>query len=111
MSLIGWKVGGLTGAVASALATFGPSCSMSFVAYRQRDRFPDTSCLRIVRRGLVPVTIGLAIAGGYVMARAAGSGWQGGAFTVVMVVLMLRTWINPLWILMTGGALGGLGLL
>jgi chromate transporter len=53
------------------------------------------------------VTIGLVIAGGYVMARAAASGWQG----VVITVVMLRTRVNPLWILMTGGVLGGLGLL
>ena len=30
MSLIGWKVGGLPVAIASALATFGPPCALSF---------------------------------------------------------------------------------
>jgi len=57
------------------------------------------------------VTIGLVIAGGHVMARAAASGWQGAVITVVMIVLLLRTRVNPLWILTTGGVLGGLGLL
>jgi chromate transporter len=64
-----------------------------------------------VRLGLAPLTIGLVIAGGYVMARAADIGWQSAAVTAAAVALMLSTRINPLWILAMGGALGGLGLL
>jgi chromate transporter len=68
MSLVGLKVGGLPGAIASALATFGPPCVMYFTAYRLWDRFRDAPWQRIVRRSLAPLTIGLVIAGGYVMA-------------------------------------------
>jgi hypothetical protein len=56
------------------------------------------------------LTIGLVIASGYVMARAGyrlakrDGYWRS-------VGLMLATRLNPVWILMTGGALGGLGLL
>jgi chromate transporter len=57
------------------------------------------------------LTIGLIIAGGYVMVRAAGAGWHSALVTTASVSLMLATRINPLWILLTGGALGGLGLL
>ena len=57
------------------------------------------------------MTIGLVIAGGYVMARAADTGWPSAMVTGAPVGLMLATRLNPLWILMTGGALGGLGLL
>ena len=74
-------------------------------------RFRDLTWQRIVRRGLAPLTIGLVIAGGYVMARSAAIGWQSGAITAAAVVLMLGTRLNPLWILTAGGALGGLGLL
>ena len=45
------------------------------------------------------------------MARAADIGWPSVAITAGAVALMLRTRINPLWILIAGGALGGLGLL
>ena len=40
-SLIGWKVGGLTGALACAVATCGPSCTVAFVAFRLGHRFRD----------------------------------------------------------------------
>ena len=111
MSLIGLKVGGIPGAVASALATFGPPCLMYYTSFRLWDRFRDMPWQRIVRLGLAPLTIGLVIAGGYVMARAADTGWQSGLVTAAAVGLMLATRLSPLWILIAGGALGGLGLL
>jgi chromate transporter len=111
MSLIGLKVGGIPGALASALATFGPPCLIYYTSYRLWDRFRDRPWQQIVRLGLAPLTIGLVIAGGYVMARAADIGWQSAAVTAAAVALMLSTRINPLWILAMGGALGGLGLL
>jgi chromate transporter len=111
MSLVGLKVAGVPGAIASALATFGPPCAMYYASYRLWDRFRDLPWQRVVRRGLAPLTIGLVIAGGYVMARAADTGWPSAVITVAAVVLMLLTRINPFWILAVGGALGGLGLL
>lgn len=111
MSFIGWKVGGVGGAMAGALATFGPSCTLTFAAYRLWDRFRRSRWQTVVRRGLVPLTIGLVIAGGCVMARAADTGWRSIALTIAAAGLALATRINPLWVLAGGGAVGGLGLL
>jgi chromate transporter len=110
MSFIGWKVGGVPGAIASAVATFGPPCALYFAAYQLWDRFREAPWEMIVRRGLAPLTVGLVIAGGTVMART-GTGWQGAALTIAAAGVMIRTRINPLWILAGGGAFGGLGLL
>jgi chromate transporter len=111
MSFVGLKVGGIPGAITSALATFGPPCVMYYIAYRLWDRFRDRPWQQIVRRGLAPLTIGLVIAGGYVMARAADIGWQNALVTAAAIGVMLGTRLNPLWILMTGGVLGALGFL
>jgi chromate transporter len=108
MSFIGLKVGGIAGAIASALATFAPPCAMYFASYTLWDRFRDRPWQRIVRRALAPLTIGLVIAGGYVMARTSDTGWPSVAITAGAVALMLRIRTNPLWILIAGGALGGL---
>jgi chromate transporter len=111
MSFIGWKVWGMPGAVASAFATFGPPCAMYFASYRLWERFRDAPWQQIVRSGLVPVTVGLVIASGAVMARAADASWQEAAVTIAAALLMLKTRINPLWMLFAGGVLGGIGLL
>jgi len=111
MSFIGLKVGGIAGAIASAVATFGPPCAMYYLSYRLWDRFRDMPWQRIVRRALAPLTIGLVIASGYVMARAGDVAWPSVAITAAAVAVLLRTRLSPLWILMAGGALGALGLL
>ena len=111
MSLIGLKVGGIAGAIAGALAEFGPPCAMYYVSYQLWDRFRDMPWQRIVRRALAALTIGLVIAGGYVMARTGDVGWPSVAITAAAVAVLLRTRLSPLWILMAGGALGALGLL
>jgi len=111
MSFVGWKVWGLPGALASAAATFGPPCTIYFASYSLWDRFRDARWQETVRRGLVPVTIGLVIASGTVMARAADVDWQAAAVTIAAATLMLSTRLNPLWMLLAGGTLGGLGLL
>jgi chromate transporter len=111
MSFVGLKVGGILGAIASALATFGPPCLIYYTAYRLWDRFRDRPWQQVVRRGLAPLTIGLVTAGGYVMARAADIGWQSALVTAAAIGVMLGTRLNPLWILAAGGVLGGLGFL
>jgi len=108
MSFVGWKVWGL---LASAAATFGPPCTIYFASYSLWDRFRDARWQETVRRGLVPVTIGLVIASGTVMARAADVDWQAAAVTIAAATLMMSTRLNPLWMLLAGGTLGGLGLL
>lgn len=111
MSFLGWSVGGWVGAVACGLATFGPCCTVVYVAHSFWYRFRDARWQRIVRRGLAPVTVGLVIAGGIAIAGAASTGWQTIAVTVAAVVFVLGTRWSPLWVLVAGGTLGGLGLL
>jgi chromate transporter len=111
MSFVGWKVWGFPGALASAFATFGPPCAIYFAGYRLWDRFRDAPWQRIVRLGLVPVTMGIVIASGAVMARAADTGWRTVALTIAAAAMTLATRFNPMWTLLAGAALGGLGLL
>jgi chromate transporter len=111
MGFVGWKVWGIPGAVVSSFATFGPPCAMYFASYRLWDRFRDAPWQRIVRNGLVPVTVGLVIASGAVMARTADADWRAAALTIAAALIMLGTRLNPLWTLLAGGVLGGLGLL
>jgi chromate transporter len=59
----------------------------------------------------VPLTIGLVIAGGWVLASAGDRGWRGLAVTAAAAALLLATRINPLWLLGAAGLLGALGTL
>jgi chromate transporter len=57
------------------------------------------------------VTVGIVIASGYVLARAADNSWEAAAITIAAAGFMFGTRINPLWILVIAGAIGGLGLI
>jgi len=96
MSFIGLKLGGITGAIASALATFGPPCAMYYLSYSLWDRFGEMPWQLIVRRALAPLTVGLVVAGGCVMAHASDVDWAGAAITAGAVALTLRTRLRPL---------------
>jgi chromate transporter len=110
MGLIGWKVAGLPGALAGSGATAIPACSLYFLGYRLWNRFRDAPWQRVARASLVPLTCGLIVAGGTVMAETADKTWPAVAITAAAAVLLLTTRLNPLWILGTAGLLGALGL-
>jgi chromate transporter len=110
MALIGWKTAGIVGAVASAGATAVPPCTMYFVGYRLWDRFRDAAWQKIARAGLAPLTFGLIVAGGTVMAQTIDQDWKAVGITAAAAALLLTTRINPLWFLGAAGALGALGL-
>lgn len=110
-SFIGWMIGGLPTAIASALVTFVPSCAIAYTLFRFWDRFRDRPWQRRIRLGVAPLTIGLILAGGYAMARDGDAGWAAIGVTLAAAGLTLRARVNPLWLIAAGAALGGSGLL
>ena len=111
MGLVGWKVWGFPGALASAVATFAPPCAIYYASFRLWNRFRHARWQRSVRAGLAPVTVGLIMASGIVMARAADAGWPAAVLSITAAVVLLTARINPIWLLAAGGLLGGLGAL
>src|SRR5262252_9626429 len=84
-------------AITGALASFVPSCALAYVACHWWERFRDRAWQRRFRQGLAPVTLGLIIAGGYVMA-CSSSGWTPAAVTLAAAAgAALRPRLSPLW--------------
>ncbi|HWD57117.1 MAG TPA: chromate transporter [Stellaceae bacterium] len=110
MSLVGWKVAGFTGALTSAGATALPPCAMYVAAYRLLDRWRDAAWQKIARASLAPLTFGLIVAGGTVMAETADKTVAAAAITAVAAVYVLATRRNPLWMIGAAGLLGAIGL-
>jgi chromate transporter len=107
MGLVGWAVFGFPGALASATATFAPPAMLYFFAFRLWDRFRDAPWQRIARAALAPVTVGLIMASGIVIARAAATSWAAVALTASAAVIVLAPRLNPLLLLVAGGMVGG----
>ena len=110
VSLLGWRIAGLGGALAATAATVIPSSLLAYCFARFWQRFQHAPWRKIVQTALAWVTIGLILASGYVLTRAADHTWAAFAITAATVVLVVKTKIHPLLLLAGAGCLGYFGL-
>lgn len=106
VTLVGWKVAGVVGALVATLAMIGPTGALSYAVFHLWGRVSDKPWRRPVQNGLTAVTIGLVAATGYLLARAGQEEWVAIAVTLATALLSWRTKLNPVWALAVGGALG-----
>jgi chromate transporter len=108
VTLIGWRVAVLPGALVATLSVAGPSSVLTFVTLRVWDRFGDARWRRLVQAGLMPVTAGLLMAGAALLIRTTSLGWGTASVSLVATLLFLFTRVHPLLVLATAAALGAL---
>jgi len=109
VTLIGWEVAGLAGALAATLAMCLP---MSVVIYLLIDRwegFAGKRWQKAISLGVAPLAVGLIFSGATLIAQAAEFGWAAWALVAVTMAVNLRTKLHPLWLIAAGAALGLLG--
>jgi chromate transporter len=111
VTLVGWQAAGWPGALAATAGIMLPSMLLTLAAYHGIERWRDTRLVRSFREGMAPVTIGLMLASGWVIASSTDRDWRGGLLTAATVLLVLSTRLNPLWLIGLGGALGLTGVL
>lgn len=107
VSLIGWQVAGLAGALMATAGMCGPSCVLAYVAYRGWAHYGTRPWAIAIQSGLTPLTVGLLFSTGLLLATEGGSGWPAIAIAAVTAGLVLKTRLNPLWLL-AGAALVGI---
>ena len=106
VSLIGWKVAGLAGAAVATAAVCVPSSVLAFAVSKIWQRFRDARWRLALEDGLVPVTVGLMLAGGYLITLAADDSIMGFVITAATAGVVLTTRIHPLWLFGAAGLLG-----
>jgi chromate transporter len=107
-ALVGWQVLGPTGALVALFGMCGPSCTLTFAMARAGERFGTHPHIVRVRTGLVPVSIGLILATGAVLAQSADRDLARTLLTAVAAAGTIWTMRNPLWFLVLGAAVGAL---
>jgi len=106
VTLIGWKVAGLAGAVVATAAVCAPSSILTYGVSQVWQRFRDARWRKTVEDGLVPLTVGLMLAGSYLITLAADQSATGFILTAVTAAAVLGTRMHPLWLLAAGGLVG-----
>lgn len=109
VTLIGYHVAGLAGALVATLAMCGPACAFAFLVGGLWDRFKQARWRIAIQAGLVPIAIGLTAASALIVARAASTSWVSVALTIVAAAVSYRLTLNPLWVFAVAALLGLLG--
>ena len=88
VTLIGLKAGGIPGALVAVVAMLAPSSIVVFFAMKGWERFRDSPWRIAAERGLAPISLGLIVASGVTIARAADHGPAAWAVTIVATMLL-----------------------
>ncbi len=111
VTLIGWEVAGLAGALTATLAMIGPTSVLAYFAGRLWHRFRGARWRIAIQAGITPVTVGLVAASAYLLARTADTGIVAAAITLATAAAVYLTRLHPLIFLAIGAALGAAGLI
>ena len=66
--LIGWKIGGVAGALVALGAICGPAAIIAFWVASLWERMKDSPWRGVAQRAMAPIVVGLVFSGGFVLA-------------------------------------------
>jgi len=111
VTLIGYHVAGVLGAMVTTLAMCGPTGVLAFFVGQASERFKGAIWHGAVSRGLVPVTLGLTASSAIVIATTADYGWIAAAITLGTAITAYFVRVHPLWAFAVAALLGLSGLM
>jgi chromate transporter len=111
VTLIGYSVSGVAGALVATLAMCVPTAVLAYCVSRLLTRSRHSRWPAIIQAALVPLSIGLMGASGLVLALTSDRTWTAAFVTAGVAVLAFATRLNPLWLLLAGGLLGFAGVI
>jgi chromate transporter len=110
VTLIGWEIGGLLGALASTVAMCLPMSVLIYLLIDRWESFAGKRWQKAVSIGVAPLAVGLIFSGATLIAQAAHFGWAPWLLVAATLVANLRSKLHPLWFIGIGAGLGLLGL-
>ena len=111
VTLIGYAVAGIAGALVATLAMCGPTAVLAYYVSRLLQRSSQSRWPAIIQTALVPLSIGLMGASSLILARTSDQNWIAFLTTAIAAILAFATRLNPFWMLAAGGILGFAGLI
>jgi chromate transporter len=109
VAVIGFNVAGLAGVVATLGGSLLPSTLVALNFSRWVEPRREAPGVRAFVQGLAPLTIGLLLSTGWVLAEPARNQPAAWILMGATVAVMLRTRLSPLWPMAAGALAGALG--
>jgi chromate transporter len=102
VTLVGWQVQGLLGAIVASFAIFVPSSVLVYGLARVWARCKGQRWTHAVEAGLIPVAAGMILAASCTILRAAEGGAWAWAVAAVSTLLLIYTRVSPFLLLGAG---------
>ncbi len=109
VAVLGWNVAGPLGALATMMGILLPSTALSLWATRWGQARRETRGVRAFTVGMAPLTLGLLLATGWLLAGPASGHLGAMAVVGATVLVMVRTKLSPMWAVALGAAAGAAG--
>lgn len=106
VTLIGFHVAGLLGALVATLAMCGPTAVLALYLGRTWDRFKEAPWRIAIQAGLVPISVGLIAASAIVLTGLATKSWTAAAIAAVTAAFHFWTRWSPLWLIFAAALIG-----
>src|ERR1700749_1774609 len=94
VTLIGYSVGGVLGALVATVAMCGPTAVLAYHVSRLLARSGHSRWPAVIQAALVPLSIGLMGASGLILALTSGRTWAAALITIASAVLAFATRLN-----------------
>ena len=111
VALMGWYSGGLGGAMVSMMGIMLPSTTLTLAASRWISMRRQWLSVQAFQAGMVPVTIGLLLASGWLLAPPVQTQPRALLLSALVALAVWRSKISLIWLVSAGALLGGLGLI
>ncbi len=110
VAVLGWNVAGPLGAFATLFGTLLPSTLLTLGVTRWAARRREARGVRAFVTGMAPLTLGLMLATGWVLAepylRAPAWRWPALGLIAATLAVMLTTRLSPMWLVGLGALVG-----
>jgi len=109
VTLIGWKVGGVIGAVIATLAIVWPSSIMIYFLQRSIFGMQNIQKQKMIQAAASALAVGLVLSAAWGIAVQINSSTASYLLAFGTIAITLFTRWHPLYLILIGGALGALG--
>lgn len=108
VGLFGLRMAGFAGASVSMLSMCGPTAVLAVVVDRIGLRHHESRFYTVLRRSLLPISIGLLMSTGALLIRASAD-WRTALLTAASAGILWRWRANPLILIAVGAFIGAMG--
>lgn len=105
VTLIGYSVAGVAGALVATVAMCGPTAVLAYCVGRLLQRSQHARWPAVIQAALVPLSIGLMAASALILARSSDQSVPAALITMAAAVVAFATRLNPFWMLLAGASL------